>query len=45
MPRSVGGVVRHRILSGGELVDHTGERVGRGVLRRGDGADLVVGLL
>jgi hypothetical protein len=38
-------IIRQRVLSRGELVDDRGKRVGGGILRRGDGADLIVGLL
>ncbi len=34
-----------RILSRGELIDHRTKRGGGGILCRGDGADLIVGLL
>jgi len=38
-------VFANGFLSRGELIDHRRKRTGSGVLRRGDRADLIIGLL
>ncbi len=40
-----GGVGHRGVLARGELIDHRPQRGGRAVLCRGDGANLIVGLL